>query len=418
MTKSNFENGALKIFVPEDPLIFFHIPKTAGTTVSLALKDELGDSMIETKSQKNLDNMELIPPHTEIISGHFIWSHVIEKFPKANLLTMFRNPKERVISQYNNWRDSTRIEWSSGAWNIDDNAAEAFEIAQKNTLCDFLKSENDLIVANCRNVFTRAFCGSSDVSPYNEDPALVESAFENVRSFFWLGLVERMDLSMTSLAMQLGRPSLINAALHIHNHAKSSVQINDVGDALLDDCTKLDKKLYDLVESEFENRIAILLKEGAWSQFIIGARTKELKRQFHYITTDIDFLSGWSFEEKTLVGISYRWSFAGTEAAIMLPPMGKEDYTVTLHAIAVVEGVICSEIKVLLDRKPPDAYDAIQSEQGWLLRYKFKRSESNLCNSLLTIAVSGGTNKEKLADPRTNLGIALHAIEIEADGAC
>lgn len=359
-----------------------------------------------------LDAMREIPSSVQIISGHFLWKSIFPRIPRENMLTLLRDPVTRVISQYLNWKDNSRIEWSSPSWNIDDTAKAAFQVAQDGNLEAFLESDNPLIIANTRNVFVRAFCGVDEVDPHDNNPKLVDYAFENIRHFFWIGLVERMETSMLTLARQIGKAGLMDGALQVHNAAQERVVVTKRARGLLRECTKLDRRLYKLVEQEFEDRARTILREGIWSALSIESPQQTTNYSQCLGFSDLDFFSGWSFEEKTADEVQYRWSFGNTEATILLPKLLPGEHIIELEILAIAEGLKPSQIRVLLDNIEPHMMEHIEKNSNILLRYHFPETKYNPSRSLIKISVIDGQLKNHTSDPRSNLGVALAAAKI------
>ena len=91
-------------------IISLHIPKTAGTSFNETLKEMYGTEKISyftrervkacQKARKNI--VEDIPPETLILNGHLHYHEIQDIHRKQNLpiITWFREPVERVISNY------------------------------------------------------------------------------------------------------------------------------------------------------------------------------------------------------------------------------------------------------------------------------------------------------------------------------
>lgn len=88
-------------------IISIHIPKTAGRSFYQVLKwvyNEKAD--IPRNRDKHVKDgifyMEKIPPETEILHGHFSYSHIKHLHKKYNpaIITWLRDPVARIISNY------------------------------------------------------------------------------------------------------------------------------------------------------------------------------------------------------------------------------------------------------------------------------------------------------------------------------
>jgi hypothetical protein len=87
-------------------LISVHIPKCAGTSFRHFLHESFGESLwlnygaIFTRDQAG---MEVIPPATKCIQGHFFADAFDDLFPARTLITWLRHPVERVVSNYHHF---------------------------------------------------------------------------------------------------------------------------------------------------------------------------------------------------------------------------------------------------------------------------------------------------------------------------
>ncbi|MHA7874967.1 sulfotransferase family protein [Roseivivax sp.] len=87
---------------PEAPLIFLHIPKTAGQSVHAALSQGLPEaaiSPVRLHSQAGPGTAQL-PPGYALYSGHIDWEALASLGPRARAFTVLRDPLERLASFY------------------------------------------------------------------------------------------------------------------------------------------------------------------------------------------------------------------------------------------------------------------------------------------------------------------------------
>ena len=91
-------------------LISIHIAKTGGRSFFEILKNEYGDTLDPRYKRrhyfpkKNYDNelIDRIPENVKVLHGHLLYKHVkdIHSTHKSKVITWFRDPVDRVISNY------------------------------------------------------------------------------------------------------------------------------------------------------------------------------------------------------------------------------------------------------------------------------------------------------------------------------
>ena len=84
------------------PVVFLHIPKTAGQTIHNALVAAVGGpahvSPIRTHTQA--DTSDQFPPGFRLYSGHLDWVALESVSPNPFVFTVLRDPRERIASFY------------------------------------------------------------------------------------------------------------------------------------------------------------------------------------------------------------------------------------------------------------------------------------------------------------------------------
>jgi hypothetical protein len=101
------------------PLIFVHIPKTAGTSLRKSFSAEFnenevlcdyGQNEVETSTKvqdavyKNKDIYSVISEGEKLIFGHFLAKKYIHLSCYKNVITFIRNPVERVVSEFKHFQ--------------------------------------------------------------------------------------------------------------------------------------------------------------------------------------------------------------------------------------------------------------------------------------------------------------------------
>jgi hypothetical protein len=88
-------------------LIFLHIPKTAGSTFKILIKDTLGDAnVIWAAGDADKDALFNGDPasfeHAKVIGGHFMFRQALARFGSSHsYLSVLRDPVARAISAHN-----------------------------------------------------------------------------------------------------------------------------------------------------------------------------------------------------------------------------------------------------------------------------------------------------------------------------
>jgi hypothetical protein len=120
------------------PLAFMHIPKTSGTALTVSLCDVLPSTAyiagIDLSMFGSFRSFETVAPElqrkiytgalppsngADFVAGHFAYSTLAKYRPNARFMTVLREPRSRVLSQWMYWRshtDEALQAWGAGAW--------------------------------------------------------------------------------------------------------------------------------------------------------------------------------------------------------------------------------------------------------------------------------------------------------------
>lgn len=212
----------MREYGPGNPLVFSHIPKTAGTSLTAALVDALrptvsahgmdqslagGYDRFDDFRAKSRDMMYLspeeLPADATLVAGHIGPATTLGRFPDADHVTFLRDPRVRVISQWMHCRALTEFDirhWGPGA--------EAFRAGWQ-PLHAYL--EHRLVATNTDNTIARFLAWPHGAMPGNDfiaesdDDAVFAAALARLDRMAYVDLVENSAF-LDDFAVWLGRP--------------------------------------------------------------------------------------------------------------------------------------------------------------------------------------------------------------------
>jgi hypothetical protein len=207
---------------PQSPLVFTHIPKTAGTSLREAVVASLKPEVVfngfgraalgsfsdvdslhpSIRRQIALDPTEL-PADAQFISGHIAPSETRARFPEADHFTVLREPRVRLVS---NWLFArAHSDFNLRRWR---GLATWMRTARSN-LSGYIA--NPHVAAHVDNVSVRFLLWPHDLIPSDgfidpiHDDELFEEAVAMLDTFAYVGIVEDPDY-VADLGEWFGRP--------------------------------------------------------------------------------------------------------------------------------------------------------------------------------------------------------------------
>ena len=206
---------SLKSYDPGKPLIFIHLPKTAGTSIRALMKEWYGQRLlphyydeVNSKMPKRYD-LSLLSCSAKVTTGVMVFGHfnslrgfgIRDYYPEVDqFVTLMRDPFEAAVSGYfyarkvgGSWSDQSRV--PSGE------------------LRDFISSFR----AGALNHFPVEMSRSN----YKE---VIESMFVQV------GVTSRLDLFLRSLALKLGFEGVKTIAPQLNVTVRESSLPEDLRD--------------------------------------------------------------------------------------------------------------------------------------------------------------------------------------------
>jgi hypothetical protein len=215
------ERPHMREYGPGNPLVFSHVPKTAGTSLRLALEQSLQPEVfvqgVDCSLLAGYDNVDAISPAARasfyltpeelpadatLVAGHIGPSTTMARYPGADHITFLRVPQVRIISQWLHGR--SLIEFDLRHWGP---AAEAFRVAWR-PLGEFL--EHSMLAPNIDNTITRfltwphPLLSRTEFIDPRDDDELFAAALARLGTFGHVNIAENPN-AMADLGVWLGR---------------------------------------------------------------------------------------------------------------------------------------------------------------------------------------------------------------------
>jgi hypothetical protein len=289
----------MREYGPGRPLVFNHIPKSGGTSLSATLCDALGvavptygvdlalvggyddiDALDETIRSTFVFEPEQLPADATFVTGHISPATTLARYPDADHLTTLRNPRLRLLSQWLHSRalsDFDLRHWGRGG------------IAMKIGRLPFDQYlQHEMIAPNVDNTMTRFLAWPNPVLERTEfideshDDELYAAAIERLDRFAHVGLLES-PAYLADLGAWLGR-ELPHVRLNERTSMPKSrrpdldVELGPDNVDLLDHRTRIDQRVWrEVVRRTMPGQDPTALQEASWQRAIDRYRVSLLE---------------------------------------------------------------------------------------------------------------------------------------------
>lgn len=242
------------------PALFLHIQKTAGTSVQEMARRQYGNDQVLSHADYIALGVEGCRDKA-FVSGHFGIEFARQLIDGRYSFTFLRDPYQRLFSLYRYCRSRTDIE------------GDLYEAARKHDVEGFLRAslDSDQVSHVWNNqVWQLSYgFGSSilddqvgDIKSYNPDH-LLELAKANLAIFDRVGLVETFDEDIRKIFSDLGRAKVEIQQSNVTEITVSEFEVSDRLGQLMDECTVLDRALYQYALQLRSGRVKMLLSRLA-----------------------------------------------------------------------------------------------------------------------------------------------------------
>ena len=318
------------------PLVFLHVPKTAGTSFIELLSRNFaaGEVLRVTDIHRPVSEIAgdidvALAEGKRLICGHFPYAAVAHLHGEVDIVTMLRDPVARIVSLYKFWR--SREPGSAGG-----SASEfACRIARALPFEEFVACAHPLIVSATSDETCKALVGHASQAPGGLDPVERFQIARMTLDGVAFGLVEDMPLSMRLLSRRLRLNLLDDVHVNRTDHlpglevsaaARAAIMANNQGDAMLYSHAR--RRMRHMAE---QAEIAEL--HGEIGDLALTAMQADDQGRFHW---DAGMrLSGTDWHEREVLsdGSYYRFTSAPHSIAYLPNPLAGRRGTLSVEAL-------------------------------------------------------------------------------------
>jgi hypothetical protein len=252
--------------IEQEKIVFLHLPKSGGST--------LHELLVKWKSEEEVCPERHNKLHTffvgelvkyRVFSGHYDYiSTQLIPGPKA-IITMFRNPIDRLVSLYN-------FQKAHNDEVIEKEKLYLARLANTHSMVDFFQLDEIRNHPSINNAMTRML--SQRLQSHWEhkihsasyvDSSDLEKAFKALQEMCAFGFVERYEQSVAWIFKSLGLvvPDVIPRAMEIDTLIKTHPNLKEIDKeqptedvlSVMEDLINLDIQLYDRAMELFDNNI-------------------------------------------------------------------------------------------------------------------------------------------------------------------
>jgi hypothetical protein len=250
-------------------LVFLHVPKTGGTTLHHHFSTHFTPEETCPERFSGLDRYSVNElEQWRYFSGHFNTDE-IKRIPKpVFVVTVLRNPIERLLSNYYFWKRHTSAY-------IAQHGLHYVQLTKAGTLSEFLRSTDPTLISNRRNSITLQTAGAVLAQPdgnqlfkggeavgWLSDAQLLQQALSNLLSFNLVDDISRLKDVYSTVAQTFGMIPLNDLP-----SMNTRYEVDDVREpweeelitpeiqGLLEQSTNLDRVLYELVLNHWQNAL-------------------------------------------------------------------------------------------------------------------------------------------------------------------
>lgn len=409
------------------PLVFLHIPKTAGTAVASVLTQwfDVDDIMpwdLGTVRRGNHPSHTLAARCYKLfgIGMHYDHDHVAsirhalrDGASPPFVVTVLREPRARLISQYLHWRrtDDASLQGQGVA------AREVYLAARELSIGDFLNTKHPLIIEHFRNYQTRLLAGLASTR-LAADEEILATARANVAGYDLVGTTSQLDevIGLVATAYGVTPPGTLQSLNVAPSRAPQA--LDEATDAVLSEYTALDDEIWRDLQGE--RRPAPQRKATCFFEVDRGIRASLVGAGFTRFSMrePLDG-TGWHVREGEFSEV--RWTGPGRRSVVRLAAPRSRRITASIQVICAIDWSMVEGLNLTLDGMPPVATPDRGEHGGYpTIRAEFMLPDASCNRRELVIEVPYTRSHSELNsdwdDPRQK-GLAVGEIVLSVSEA-
>jgi hypothetical protein len=400
------------MYITLDPIYFLHIPKTAGSTVRVWLRDIVGEG--EYLEADALSNPRVLKEKWRLYLGHFGWA-LPELCQNISVVTFLRAPQSLYRSLFD---FASTLDYATLPvhFKLFEHSLQLAKIVETDGLARTLSSDyfqhffSNFLVRNITSGIDQL-----DRRPRKLSQSDLNLAKGRLQSMPFVGLAEEMEWS-AALFSDAFRLPLRPLIMRLNKSARQSEVPRDWKDAVAE-ANPLDNKLYEFSRRLFEARRRHLLNRNR-SPASTNASDLEPFLRASFLSQDrgICRFSSLKVDASSDVMVTgfhvrfchrgrwLRWSGPGVVSRIYLPLDPTSDRVVNFDIIYARSEAIRIGLKIAVNGTPIDFRIIVRNDNGGLITTYRCSIPRALLNTETQYAEVEILAPESIAIPGINLG--------------
>jgi hypothetical protein len=361
------------------PLIFIHIPKTAGVSVRNLLATQFAtDEILWLKTETDLPDGDEEFGRFRFITGHFPYEMIVPRcLVPPRVVTFLRDPIDRAVSNF------FYMSWFVANAPDPESVEGTDRMISEMSLEQFAHSDDLNVIFLRDNMQTRL------LSPIEEEWGIqcigkesIDRAKAKLEEMMFVGIVERMFESVAMLSDLVGLP--FPGEVPWLNPTTRRKRIDEIDQKVIDTLKRknsLDLELYRFAEELFHERYTDWMRECLHGRYcnrlLVGKPARKVRIPFG------GPLHGWGWYMP--VGDSFRWSGPSVKSFIDIPVVTDASLSLQFEVGTRLNGDLVDQLKVYANGRPVPVTNRSSGRRRLLFKGNIPEAASKDAQNLLRI---------------------------------